>query len=82
MRIVVRSAEGDDTTPLHLEVPEAMMAPFRWLAEHAAAFAVAELASRFPALPLAQHLGIVNALARALPQATLVRPDPRGAVAG
>lgn len=65
VRIVVRSAEGDDTTPLHLEVPEAMVAPFRWLAEHAAAFPVADLASRFPALPLAQHLGIVNALARA-----------------
>lgn len=65
VRIVVRTADGDDTIPLHLEVPEAMAAAFRWLASHAAAFAVAELASRFPAIPLAQHLGIVNVLARA-----------------
>jgi hypothetical protein len=65
VRIVVRGAEGDDTTPLHLEVPQAMVAPFRWLAAHTAAFAVADLASRFPSLPLAQHMGIVNALARA-----------------
>jgi hypothetical protein len=65
VRIVVRTADGDDTTPLHLDVPEAMTAPFRWLAAHAAAFPVTELASLFPALPLAQHLGIVNALARA-----------------
>jgi hypothetical protein len=65
VKIVVRTVDGDETTPLHLDVPEAMTAPLRWLAAHAPAFAVAELASRFPAMPLAQHLGIVNALVRA-----------------
>lgn len=65
VKIVVRTVDGDETTPLHLDVPEAMTAPFRWLAAHAAAFPVAELASQFPAMPLAQHLGIVNALVRA-----------------
>jgi hypothetical protein len=63
--IVVRTVDGDDTRPLHLDVPEAMTAPFRWLAAQAAAFPVTELVSRFPAMPLAQHLGIVNALVRA-----------------
>ena len=65
VRAVVRTVDGDETTPLHLDVPEAMTAPFRWLAAHAAAFPVAELASHFPTMPLAQHLGIVNALVRA-----------------
>lgn len=64
-KIVVRNDDGDDTTPLHLDVPEAMTPLFHWLAAHAAAFPVAELASRFPSLPLVQHLGIVNALTRA-----------------
>lgn len=65
VRVVVRTVDGDETTPLHLDVPEAMAALFLWLADHAAAFPVGELARRFPAMPLAQHLGIVNALTRA-----------------
>lgn len=66
VKVVLRDAEGGEQSPLQLEVPETMAAPFRWLAENAAAFSVGELASRFPELPLAQHLSIVNALARGL----------------
>lgn len=66
VKVVVRSTEGGEQSPLQLEVPEAMAAPFRWLAENTAAFSVGELAGRFPELPPAQHLSIVNALTRGL----------------
>lgn len=63
-RIVVRNVEGDEATPLQLDVPAAMVEVFDWLAGHGAVFTVAELFDRFPAFPLSQHLGIVNALTR------------------
>ncbi len=62
--IRVRGHDGGEHTPLRLEMPAAMQAAFRWLAEHDAAFRIEELAGRFPDLPLAQHLAIVNALTR------------------
>lgn len=64
VRIVVRGAEGDERTPLQLDAPAAMAALFRWLQANAAAFPVEELSRRFPELPLAQHLAIVDALTR------------------
>ena len=64
VKIIVRDEDGGEQTPLQLEVPAAMAATFQWLAENKAAFQVEELASRFPELPLAQHLTIVNALTR------------------
>jgi hypothetical protein len=64
VKIIVRDEDGGEQTPLQLEVPAAMAATFQWLAENKAAFQVGELASRFPELPLAQHLTIVNALTR------------------
>ena len=65
VEVVVRGDDGGEQTPLLLEVPAAMVPVFRWLADHPAAFTVAELAARFLDLPLKQHLGIVGALARA-----------------
>jgi len=54
-----------------------MAALFKWLAQHAAAFTVAEMVSRFPELPQVQHLNITTALTRRpLPQTTLVRGAP------
>jgi hypothetical protein len=64
VRIIVRDEDGGEQTPLQLEVPAAMAVTFQWLAENKAAFQVEELSSRFPELPLAQHLTIVNALTR------------------
>jgi hypothetical protein len=64
VKIIVRDEDGGEQTPLQLAVPAAMAAVFQWLAENGAAFQVEELASRFPELPLTQHLTIVNALTR------------------
>jgi JmjC domain len=64
VKIVVRDEDGGEQTPLQLNVPAAMVATFRWLGEHKAAFQPDELARRFPELPIAQHLTIVNALTR------------------
>jgi ribosomal protein L16 Arg81 hydroxylase len=64
VKIVVRGLDDGEHTPLQLDVPAAMEATFRWLAENDAAFQVVELASRFPELPLTRHLIIVNALTR------------------
>jgi cupin superfamily protein len=64
VKIIVRDDDGGEQTPLQLEVPAPMLATFRWLAENKAAFQVEELASRFPELPLARLLIIVNALTR------------------
>jgi len=64
VRIIVRGVDGDEQIPLQLEVPGAMAALFEWLAQHAAAFTVAEMVSRFPELPQVQHLNIVTALTR------------------
>lgn len=64
VKIIVRDEDGGEQTPLQLDVPAAMAATFRWLADNKAAFQLAELGSRFPELPLAQHLTIVNALTR------------------
>ena len=64
VKIIVRDEDGGEQTPLQLQVPAAMAAVFQWLAENSAAFQLEELASRFPELPLARHLTIVNALTR------------------
>jgi hypothetical protein len=64
VKVIVRDEDGGEQTPLQLEVPAAMAATFRWLAENKAAFQPDELGSRFPELPLTQHLTIVNALTR------------------
>ncbi len=66
VKVVVHDADGGEQSPLQLDVPAAMAAPFHWLAENTTAFSLAELAARFPELPLAQHLSIVNALTRGL----------------
>jgi hypothetical protein len=64
VRIIVRDQDGGEQTPLQLQVPGPMAATFQWLGENQAAFQADELASRFPELPLGQHLTIINALTR------------------
>lgn len=62
--VLARDGTGNELRPLRLEVPPAMAAVFRWLAERDAAFSARELLDRHPALPAEQHLRILDALVR------------------
>jgi hypothetical protein len=62
--VFFRDRQGAEQLSLKLEVPPEMHGLFDWLAEARVPFTADELAARFGALPIDQHLRIVDALLR------------------